>query len=45
MREIMDRNTDQHREENSVTTEITHVYFHMLMYFTPKGEAGGNSLH
>ena len=38
MREIKDRNTEQHWEGNSVNTESATFIFHMLIYSTPKGE-------
>ena len=37
MREIKDRNTEQHQEGNSVNTESPVFIFHMHIYFTPKG--------
>ena len=45
VREIKDRNTGQHQGGNLVNTAITHVYFHMLMYDTPKGVERGDRLN
>ena len=44
MREIRDRNTEQHQDAHSVNTEKTFV-FYVLIYFTPNGDGGGNRLH
>ena len=44
MREIKDRNTEEHQEGNSVTTEPPVVIIHTLVYFTPKGEGGATDL-
>lgn len=44
MREIKDRNTEQPWEELSVNTEPPVFIFHMLRYFTPKGEGEGTDL-
>ena len=43
MREIKDRNTEQHQEGNSMNTDLPEFIFHMLIYFTPKWERGGNN--
>ena len=45
MREIKDRNTEQHQEGNSVNTEQISFIFNLLIYFSPIGEGEGNKLH
>lgn len=44
MREIRGRKTKEHQEGILVKTESVSVYFHMLLYFTAKGEGGCNTL-
>ena len=39
MKEIKDRNTEQHWEGNSVNTE-SNLYSPMLIYFPPKEDGG-----
>ena len=43
--EVRDRNTELHQEGHSVNIVFALFIFHMLIYFTPKGEGGGNRLH
>lgn len=38
IREIRDINTAQHQEGHLVNTELPLFIFHILKYFTPKGE-------
>ena len=46
MREIKDRNTEQHWEGNSMNTECASFIFHMLIiHFTPEGERECSRLH
>ena len=45
MREIKDRNTEQHLEGNSVNTEPPLIIFYLLIYSTPKGVGEGNRLY
>ena len=44
MREIRDRNTEQHQEGHSVNTESTSLIFHMPIYYKRGGGMQQTSL-
>lgn len=43
--ERRDRNTEQRRKGHPMNTILPVLIFHMLIFFTPKWEWGGNRLH